>query len=142
MLGLVRLALLGLTIQWFLAEFGLAGGVMAVVLATAVSKALALQRIRSVMRCSLAEFLPWQNLALTLLIAAAAAFPAWLLKSMLVAPPLLRLLLAGAVYTATYAGLLWRYGPLSTQEKSVLIEWACRPVTGMLRGYRALVAEK
>jgi O-antigen/teichoic acid export membrane protein len=136
-LGLIKLALLGLTIQWFLTEFGLAGGVMAVLLAAAVTKALALQRIRFVMRCSLAEFMPWRDLLAILLIAAAAAFPAWLVRSMLTAPPLLLLLYAGMVYAAAYAGLLWCYGPLSAREKSVLIEWACRPVIGLFGEHRA-----
>lgn len=130
-LGLIKLALLALTIQWFLIKFGLVGGVMAVLLTAAVTKALALKRIQSVMRCSLAEFLPWQSLVTILFIAAAAAAPALLLNSALTLPPLLQLPLAGAVYGAAYTALLWWYGPLSDWEKSALIEWACRPVVGL-----------
>lgn len=130
-LGLVKLALLALTIHWFLMKFGLVGGVMAVLLTTVVTKALALKRIQSVMRCNLAEFLPWQSLVVILFIAAAAALPALMLKSAFTLPPLLQLPLAGAVYGVTYAGLLWWYGPLSDGEKSTFIEWARSPVAGL-----------
>lgn len=126
LLGLAKLALLALTLPWFLQAFGLAGAVLATLLTTALAKTAALSRIRSLMRCPLREFLPWRGLAGILLAAAAAMPPALLLKSALQLPPLPLLLATAAVYGAVYCGLLWVYGLLSESEKFALAGWMLR----------------
>lgn len=126
LLGLVKLALVALTIPWFLQAFGLVGAVLATLLTTIVTKALALARIKRVMHCTLAQLLPWRNLGGILLAAAAAMAPALLLKSALELPPLPLMLATGAAYTAAYCGLVWIYGLLSDAEKFALTGWMTR----------------
>jgi O-antigen/teichoic acid export membrane protein len=123
LLGLAKLVLIALTIPWFMSEFGLVGAVLGTLLTTVLTKALALVRIKTLLRCSLAQLLPWRSLAGILLAAAAAILPASLLKSALQLPPLPLSLAAGAVYGAVYLGLLWGYGLLTGAEKAVLIGW-------------------
>jgi O-antigen/teichoic acid export membrane protein len=131
-LGLIKLAMLAITIHLFMSMFGLVGAVMAVLLTTVVTKTLALRRIQSVMQCSTAQFLPWQSLLAILLIAAAAAIPALMLKSVLTLHPLLMLPVIGVVYCAAYTVLLWRFGPISEEEKVSFIKLVCNPVAGLL----------
>jgi O-antigen/teichoic acid export membrane protein len=126
LLGLGKLALLGLTIPWLLQAFGLTGAVLASLLTTATSKAIALARIRKLLQCSLAQLLPWRGLAGILLAAAAATAPALLVKSALELPPLPLLLATAATYGACYFGLLWSYGLLSEAEKFALSGWVLR----------------
>lgn len=132
-LGLVKLVLIGATIYWFMSIFGLAGAVLTMLLTTAVTRVVALVRMKALMRCPLARFLPWGSLALTLALAAAAALPALLVKSVLDAPALLRLLAAGPVYAAVYAALVWRYGPLTDEERRYIVEWTRRRAAGLWR---------
>lgn len=122
-LGVVKLVLLAITIPWFLQAFGLIGAVLASLLTAALTKALALARIKTVMRCSLGQFLPWANIAGILLTATAAMLPALLVKSTLALPPLPSLLATGTTYAAAYFGLLWIYGLLSDAEKFALTGW-------------------
>lgn len=128
LLGVVKLFLLAATIHWFLATFDLPGAVLAVLLTVVTTKALALGRIRTAMQCRLAELLPWRELAGILAVAAAAAFPALLVKSALSLPDLPLLLATGLVYAAAYLGFLWHSGLLSGAEKLAMAERALRPV--------------
>jgi O-antigen/teichoic acid export membrane protein len=118
-LGVMKLILIAATIPWFLEVFGLVGAVLATLLTTLLTKTVALARIKSLIGCTLAEFLPWRNLAGILLVAAVAMLPALLLKSMLILPPLLLVPLVATVYLASYLGLLW-CGILSQEEKFAL----------------------
>jgi O-antigen/teichoic acid export membrane protein len=122
-LGLAKLILIATTIPWYLQTFGLLGAVLATLQTTALTKALALARIKSVLRCNMAQLLPWGSMGGILLAAAAAMLPAMLLKSVLELPPLPLLLVTGAVYAACYCGLVWMCGLLSDAEKSALTGW-------------------
>jgi O-antigen/teichoic acid export membrane protein len=137
LLGLIKLALLALTINWFLATFDLVGAVLVVLLTTVTSKVLALARIKSVMQCSLGQFLPWKELAGTLLIAAVAALPALMLKPVLLMPPFPVLLVTGLLYVCVYLGLLWHFGPLDAAAKLAVIDRLHRPVLALFYGRRA-----
>jgi O-antigen/teichoic acid export membrane protein len=128
LLGLVKLAFIAATIHWFLATFDLLGAVLVVLLTIVVTKGLALGRIKTVMQCRLAQFLPWRSLAAIIAVAAAAALPALAIKSALTIPDLPRLLATGLVYAAAYLGLLWRSGLLSGEEKLAITERVLRPV--------------
>lgn len=132
LLGLAKLVLIAATIPWFLQAFGLIGAVLASLLTAMLTKAAALWRIKSLMRCSLDEFLPWRDLAGILLAAAAAMLPALLLKSALELPPLPLLLATATVYGAAYCGLVWGYGLLSEAEKFALAGLMLRFI-GMLK---------
>jgi O-antigen/teichoic acid export membrane protein len=135
-LGLAKLILVAATIPWFLEVFGLVGAVLATLLTTLLTKAVALARIKSLIGCTLAEFLPWRNLAGILLVAAAAMLPALLLKSVLILPPLLLLPVIASVYLASYIGLVWYSGILSDEEKFVLGGWIRLKKTGQTEGVK------
>lgn len=133
LLNLVRLVLVAGLINGFLARFGLLGAVAVTLLATVVAKALALGRIKTVMRSSLSQLLPWRDLAATITLAAAAALPALLVKSVLAISNAPLMLTTASVYAGSYLILLLLWGPLSAGERLALLRWAQRPVAGMHR---------
>jgi O-antigen/teichoic acid export membrane protein len=105
----VRLALNVVLMAPLIAAFGLPGAVLATLLATAAAKALALARIRRLMRTSLAELLPWGSLGSTACAAAAAALAALVLKPHLPAGPLGSLVGVSLVYLVVLLPVLVRF---------------------------------
>jgi O-antigen/teichoic acid export membrane protein len=132
--AVVKLVLLALLLGPLLAAFGLPGAVLAVLLVSLAGKAIALARVRQVLRCSAAEVLPWGELAQALAIAATAGAAALAVKATLQLADLPTLLVTGAAYAATYTTLLWRLGPLTDGERSALIGWVRRPLTSASYG--------
>jgi O-antigen/teichoic acid export membrane protein len=122
-LGLVKLVLVAAGISWFMSAFGLVGAALIVVIVTAVTKTLALAKIKSVMQCRLAEFLPWRGLLSIGVAAAAAALPALAVKSELSLPPLVALIVIATVYAVCYLAIAWHFGLLSRDEKRALTGW-------------------
>jgi hypothetical protein len=88
------------------------------------------------MQCSLRQFLPWKDLAVTLFIAAVATLPALMLKPVLAMPPFAVLLVTGLLYSGVYVALLWRFGPLGDEAKRAVIEWFHRPVLALFYSRR------
>jgi O-antigen/teichoic acid export membrane protein len=126
--NLLRLVLIIALIQWFLARFDLMGAILVTLLATAIAKVFALARMKHVLKVPLARLLPWSSLAITALIASAAAIPALLLELVLIksvpgVPGPVLLLLTGLVYTACYYVLLQWCGPMRKDEKQMLAAW-------------------
>lgn len=127
-LSVGRLALMALAIYPMLDAFGLPGAVFAVVSATAVTKLLALLRLRRVMGCRFAQVLPWGSLAGIVAIAAGAALPALAVQPLLPAlPELARLGVTGVVYGGSYLGLLLLTGALTEEEILALAGGAPAP---------------
>ena len=102
-----------------LAAHGVAsrGAIAVTVFATAVMKALGVLRIRSLMGVRLGEVLPWRSLGAILAVAAAAAWAAIGVASLLEAPPLVELVVVGALYAAVYVALLHGLGVLTEEER-------------------------
>jgi O-antigen/teichoic acid export membrane protein len=135
--NLVRLGLVLATIHWFIAQMGLIGAVLVTLLTTTVSKLLALARIKSVMRVSLGQLLPWRSLAITLLIAGGAAVPALLLRSVARLPDVMLLLATGLVYSSAYYALLLCCGPMQRSEKRMLSQWLQFPFLRLSRAWKS-----
>ena len=135
--NLVRLGLVLATIHWFIAELGLIGAVLVTLLTTTVSKLLVLARIKSVMRVSLGQLLPWRSLAITLLIAGGAAVPAILLRSVARLPDVILLLATGLVYSGAYYVLLLCCGPMQRNEKRMLSQWLQFPFLRLSRAWKS-----
>jgi O-antigen/teichoic acid export membrane protein len=131
--NLVALAVVVGLLHWFMAEFGLMGAVMVTLLAAIIVKTLALARVRHALKVDLARLLPWKSLAITAVLAALAAIPAWLIVNTLNAPNLALLALAGPTYVLVYYLLLRRFGPLAQDEKEQLSEWVNRPLLWLRR---------
>jgi O-antigen/teichoic acid export membrane protein len=125
--NLIRLAVIAVCIKWFLVNFDLIGAILVTLLATVVSKCVALYRIRTVMGVTLRQLLPWTSLLKTLLIAACAAPPALLVKTLLGAPDPLLIMITGGVYTLAYYVLLQSFGPMQHDEKKMLSQWVQIP---------------
>ena len=117
--NIVRLSIIVISIQWFLQRFDLLGAILVTLLATAVTKAFALWRIKHLLQVSITDVLPWKALAHALLLAALAIVPA-LIPQMLDAPIIIRLGLSGAIYTLSYYVMLLSFGPLQAEEKTLL----------------------
>jgi hypothetical protein len=136
LLNVVRLALVVALIHPFLTAFHLPGAALVTVLATAVSKGLALGRMKRLMRVGAADLLPWRALGAILAAAVAAGGPALLVRGELAAGPLPVLAATAAVYTAGYVGLLWGLGVLTAGERRAItdrIQWAAARAVGWSR---------
>lgn len=131
--NVIRLVLIVLFLHWFMAQFGLIGAVMITLLASALTKALALERIRRELKIGLARLLPWKSLVVTALLSALAAIPAWLVMSSLDAAPLVLLMVTGPVYVLCYLVLLGRFGPLEPDELVQISEWLQKPFIWLRR---------
>lgn len=104
--GVAKLALVMVLAPWLITRLGLAGGVVVALLATLTGKILALARIRTRLRASLAALLPWADLARVTLVAAISGLAALVAQRALDLPPLPSLLATGILYAASCAVLL------------------------------------
>ena len=125
-LNMLRLALVLGLIGWLLAAFHLVGAIVVTLLASAVMKGLGVLRARRLMGVSLAEVLPWRNLGAILGVAVGAAGAAAWVKTLMEAPPLVELIVVGAVYAAAYAAGLYAFGLLRQEERLIVRNWLAR----------------
>src|SRR5215831_15033815 len=102
-INLVRLAIVLAMMSWFLSTFQLMGAVLITLVGMFVAKVLAVIRIRTLLQSSVAEVLPWRNLAGIFMAATAAAGPAMVLNARLSLPALAMLPLCGMAYVTTYS---------------------------------------
>lgn len=136
-LNLLKLMVVAMLISIFLTTFGLIGAVMVTLVAGFLAKSVALIRIRRLMRCSWGRFLPWRSLAIVVAIGTVSGLPALLFDLSTGLPRLIAALMAGLIYCAIYALLIWRYGPLSVEERGDLLRWLQIPLLRIGRGWRA-----
>ena len=102
-LNVLRLAMVVGLIGWCLRVFGLPGAVMAMLVATAATRAIAIGRIARLMGVRASAVLPWKALGVTAACALAAVVPALWLARALPVPPLAAIGAAAAIYAAVYA---------------------------------------
>jgi hypothetical protein len=132
-LNIVRLGVIAGMIGWFLSAFGIKGAVLITLLATFISKSFAVVRAKRLMRVSVARILPWGSLAAISVASAAAALPAWIVKTQVHLPFIPLLVLMGTVFAISYAGLVLGFGLLSEGEKLAVTGWLRRPVLVKIR---------
>jgi O-antigen/teichoic acid export membrane protein len=121
-LNLMRLAIIGLMIRWFLQEFHLLGGVLVVLIATFCFKAASLIRMKTLMETRLSHLLPWQDLATLFGVSVAAAASTWLIKTHLAFPPLPLLAATTGIYAILFGVLVWRFDILREDERLAIKE--------------------
>ncbi|HEY3860169.1 MAG TPA: polysaccharide biosynthesis C-terminal domain-containing protein [Gammaproteobacteria bacterium] len=136
-LNIIRLSVVAIAIGLFLRWFGLMGAVLVTLLSTLTAKSVGIARVRKLMGCSLARVLPWKSLASILVITGVSMLPAVLLKPVLDLPLLPSLLVAGALFSLSYAGLLWFFGPLKDSERRIVAQWLQTPVSRVTGNRRA-----
>ena len=131
-INVARLALVLLTMGWFLSTFKLMGAVLITLVGMLLAKIMAIARIRKVLETSFRELLPWRNLAGILIAAGAAAIPAAILNRELGVPALVLLPLSGIAYMTTYSAIVLTFGLLGEGEiaaiKRKLYVWNRRSV--------------
>ena len=122
-LNIMRLAIIAGLIQWSLSKFQLLGPVLVIMLATLAFKTAAMVRMKTLLGISTAELLPWRSLAALVGAAAGAAAVAVAVRSQLHASTVPILFATAAVYSFTYAALVWRFDLLNADEKLALTGW-------------------
>jgi O-antigen/teichoic acid export membrane protein len=120
LLNTLRLVVNVALIFWFMSTWGLVGAVLVTVLATAITRIVALARIRTLMGVSLSRLLPWRALGGAAAAATLATLPALLLGEVLAISPLLRGILTGSVYAASFVFLLLAFDLLNDDERGGL----------------------
>ena len=106
-MNLVRFVCVAGLIGGFLTAFGLTGAVLVTLVALAVTKALGVVRVATLMGVGLREALPWRRLAAIAAIALIAVAPVRWLQQSVAWPPLITFIAGAALYAASYAGLAW-----------------------------------
>jgi O-antigen/teichoic acid export membrane protein len=122
-LNMIRLVIIVGLIKWSLSQFHLVGPVFVIVLATLVSKAAALARMKSLLEISTAELLPWRSLGVLLCTVAGAAVAALAVKSQIHVSTVPLLAVTAAVFALTYIALVWRFDLLQEDEKRAIAGW-------------------
>jgi O-antigen/teichoic acid export membrane protein len=107
-LNVLRLALVIALIGWCLDRFGLAGAALAMLVATAVTRALAIGRIARLLGAGLRTVLPWRSLATAAACALVAVLPALWCARALPMPPPAALAVAAAAFAVVYGVLCLR----------------------------------
>jgi O-antigen/teichoic acid export membrane protein len=133
----VRAVLLAILVALLFAistRFGMAGAIGAVLAVTAVERTLICWKSARILEMKPADWRQFSGTLTTGISAAAAAAPALLVRHFVVAhyPPLVTLLLCGAVYVAAYAGVLVAFGFIEADEKAM--------ITGLAAKLRARLA--
>jgi hypothetical protein len=137
LLNIIRLTVVAIAIGLFLRWFGLMGAVLVTLLSTLTAKGVGIARVRKLLGCSFRQVLPWKGLASILAITATAMLPAVLLKPVLGLPLLLSFLVSGALFTLSYAALLWYCGPLKDSERHLVARWLQSPISWVSGNRRA-----
>jgi O-antigen/teichoic acid export membrane protein len=128
-LNLIQLMVIVGTIEIFMKLFGMAGAVISTLLAIAVAKCVAILKIRSILKSSLSQVLPWNSIAITLVIGVLSAIPALFVKSVLTIPNIPLVIVAGMTYVGTYICLLLLSGLLSLDERKTIMALVKWPLT-------------
>ena len=115
--NVVRLIAIFLLMGWFLSRFNLIGAVLITLLGILVAKVMAIVRIRTVLRTTLMQVLPWKNLGGILMVSMLAAVPALIINSKLDVPAIFILPISSMAYMITYGVLVLSCGLLSEGEK-------------------------
>lgn len=129
----LRLGLIMLFINWFLAGLGLPGAVLVSVLANVVARYAALARLKAIFQVRWSALLPWNSLLRICVLTAAAAIPALLIKPLVQTGPAGVVLIAGILFVLAYYFLLCRFGPMAPTETAQLRQWGEMPVSRLLR---------
>jgi len=125
-LNIISLALIAFSIRWFLARFDIMGAVLITVVTAAISKSLALVKVKSLLRVPVRDLLPWGSLTRILIAASAACFPTLVVQNQLRLPILAILPITGVIYSSIFLALVLLLGALTEDEVLSMTGWAQR----------------
>ena len=121
--NLVKLGLTAALVGLFVQSFHLVGAVTITLATTLVAKAVALARMKHLMKIRWPELLPWSKLGVITLFAIVAGLPAILVKNSFHAVPLVALLVAGLAYVVSYGALALGSGLVALPNLSAMWSW-------------------
>jgi O-antigen/teichoic acid export membrane protein len=134
-LNMMRLVIIVGLIKWSLSQFHLVGPVLVIVLATLVSKAAALARMKALLQISSAEMLPWRSLAALLGAAAGGAAVASAVKWQIHISTFPLLSATAVAFALTYTTLVWRFDLLQGDEKVAITKWVRKATLTIARTF-------
>ncbi len=119
-LNVISLVLIAFGIRWFLFRFDLVGAVLITVVAAAVSKGLALLRVRRLLHVPMRDLLPWNALTRILAAASAASVPTWIFQNHFKLPVFAALSTTGSIYVCMFLSFILFFGALTEDELSFM----------------------
>jgi O-antigen/teichoic acid export membrane protein len=132
-INITRLAVIALSMGWFLSAFHLMGAVLVTLIGMLIAKVMALVRIKSLLHARLDNLFTWKTLGGSLMAAMLAAIPALIVNAKLDLPSLVILPISGMAYVIAYGALVLGFGLLSEGERRVL--WS--PAVALYERFRA-----
>jgi O-antigen/teichoic acid export membrane protein len=118
--NLTRLVMVVAMMGWFISSFYLMGAVLVTLSGILLAKAMALVRIKTLLRASLAQLLPWKSLGSILTISMVSAIPSIIVNARLNVAPVILLPISGMAYMGTYTVLVLVFGLLTEGEKAFM----------------------
>jgi O-antigen/teichoic acid export membrane protein len=119
-INLTRLSMIVLLMSWSFSQFHLMGPVILTLGGILIAKAMAIARIRTLLRTCFSQVLPWKTLGGIFFAAGLSDIPAVLLNAKLNVPSLLLLPISGMAYLVTYCVLVLSLGLVSESEKAAI----------------------
>lgn len=116
-INLVRLILSAVLLATLVNPLGLAGAALATVLAIAMTKALMLVKLKTLLGVPVRRFLPWGRLGTILADSLLAGALAWAVPAAWLSTPGGRLALSALLFTVCYGVLIWNQRLLTAEEK-------------------------
>ena len=120
-LNFVRVVIIAGLLKWSLNVFHLLGPVLVIFLALFVFKVAALVRMRKLLHVATSNLLPWRKLSGIAVASASAAAIARAAQVALHGPLLAELLLTGAVFSVSYAVLIWTFELRQSPEGAAIL---------------------
>jgi O-antigen/teichoic acid export membrane protein len=119
-INIIRLGTVVVLMSWSYSTFNLMGPVLLTIVGFALSKAMALVRIRTLLGTTLTGLLPWKTLAGVAVTTILSTAPALLLNASLDLPSIVLLPVSGTAFLITYAILIHVLGLLNEGEKAAI----------------------
>jgi O-antigen/teichoic acid export membrane protein len=117
LLNTIRLAMILALIYPFMSAFGFAGALLATIIVDLIGKAIALQKIKGLLKVNFIQLLPWQDFGKIFIVAAAAVLPALMIGWKMNLSTFNFLAVTSLVYTASYLAMVFGLGLLTDNEK-------------------------
>jgi O-antigen/teichoic acid export membrane protein len=118
--NLSRLLLVVIMMNWFISTFHLMGAVLITLSGMLLAKVIAIGRVKTLLRATMPQLLPWKELGSICMISMVSAVPSVILNAKLNVPPIVLLPVSGMAYMATFVLLVLAFGLLTEQEKAVM----------------------
>jgi O-antigen/teichoic acid export membrane protein len=119
-LNITRLIVIVLLMGWFISAFHLVGAVLITLIGIVIAKSMALVRMKTLFRTTVAQLLPWKSLGSILVVAMLSAVPALIVNAKLDVPAFVLLPISGMAYMAGYTLLVLMFDLLSESEKAAM----------------------